>query len=134
MNSFTLQIRSATGADEIVGVTSFVGEDATGSFGILPGHARMMASLVFGLARFRCGEESWQYLAMPGAILYFRDNVLALNTRRYLLDRDYMRISHALQQQLLKEEEKLHATKESLRRMEEEVLTRLWDLNRGNPV
>ena len=89
-----------------------------------------MTSLIIGLARFRVGNEAWQYLALPGAVLYFHDNVLTLSTRRYLLDDDYMRISQALQQQLLAEEEKLHTMKESLHHMEEEILKRLWKKGR----
>jgi len=127
---FTLRLQDATQSEEVVDVTSFVGEDASGSFGILAGHARMMTSLIIGLARFRIGEGTWRYLALPGAVLYFHDNVLTLSTRRYLLDNDYMRISQALQQQLLTEEEKLRTIKESLHHMEEEVLQRLWEMGR----
>jgi F-type H+-transporting ATPase subunit epsilon len=130
MRTFTLRLQDATRAEQITGVTSFVGEDTTGSFGILPGHARMIALLTTGLARFRCGEDSWKYLAIPGAVLYFHNDVLTLSTRRYLLDDDYMRISQALQQQLVAEEDKLRSMKESLQHMEEEVLKRLWDMGR----
>ena len=128
MNTFTLLLQDASRSERIVSVNSFVGEDATGSFGILADHSRMMTTLVTGLARFRTGETNWQYLAMPGAVLYFLNNVLTLSTRRYLRDDDYTRISAALQEQLLAEEEQLHATRESLRRMEESLLKRLWDL------
>lgn len=129
MKSFTLWLQDATQSEEITGVTSFVGVDTSGSFGILAGHARMMTSLIIGLARFRIGDGIWQYLALPGAVLYFHDNVLTLSTRRYLLGDDYMHISQALQQQLLAEEEKLYVMKESLHHMEEEVLKRLWQMN-----
>lgn len=129
MKSFTLWLQDATQSEEITGVTSFVGVDTSGSFGILAGHARMMTSLIIGLARFRIGEGAWQYLALPGAVLYFHDNVLTLSTRRYLLGDDYMHISQALQQQLLAEEEKLYVMKESLHHMEEEVLKRLWQMS-----
>ena len=130
MKSFTLQLQDAARAEEITGVTSFVGEDTSGSFGILAGHARMVTSLMIGLARFRIGEDAWRYLALPGAVLYFDDNVLTLSTRHYLLDDDYLRISQALQQQLLAEEEALHAMKQSLHRMDQEVLKRLWEMGR----
>ncbi|MBE9486851.1 MAG: hypothetical protein KAT62_08400 [Desulfuromonadales bacterium] len=130
MKSFILRLQDASHAEEIAGTTSFVGEDTSGSFGVLAGHARMMTSLIIGLARFRVGNNAWQYLALPGAVLYFHDNVLTLSTRRYLLDDNYMRISQALQQQLLAEEEKLHTMKESLHHMEEEVLKRLWEIGR----
>ena len=90
----------------------------------------MMTSLVIGLARFRIGLDAWQYLALPGAVLYFRDDVLSLSSRRYLVDDDYLNISQALQQQLLAEEEELHTLKVSLHQMEEEVLKRLWQMTR----
>ena len=130
MKSFTLKLQDATQSEEITNVTSFIGEDATGSFGILTGHARIMTSLIIGLARFRIGEDTWKYLAVPGAVLYFNNNVLTLSTRHYLFDDDYMRISQALQQQLLAEEEKLHTMKESLHQMEEEIFKRLWEMVR----
>ena len=128
MKTFRLRLQDATQAEEISGVTSFVGEDASGSFGILAGHGRMIAVLVTGLARFRIGKQAWQYLAVPGAVLYFNNDMLTLSTRHYLLDDDYRRISQALQQQLLVEEEQLHTIKESLHRMEKEVFKRLWGM------
>lgn len=131
MNPFTLLLQDATHAEEIGGVTSFVGEDGSGSFGILAGHGRFMTLLVMGLARFRTGEEGdWHYLALPGALLYFHDNRLTLTTRHYLIDTDYSRISAALGQQLLAEEAQLHRVKESLRQMDRELLKRLWEWGR----
>lgn len=131
MNTFTLRLQDAMHSDEITGVTSFVGEDASGSFGILAGHARMMAALVIGLGRFRTGDPGgWTWLALPGGVLYFDDDVLTISTRRYLLDDDYRRISDALRQQLLTEEQQLHGMKDSLHRMEQEVFKRLWEMGR----
>ena len=130
MSVFTIRLQDATRIEEIAGVSSFVGEDSSGSFGVLANHARMMTILVTGLARFRVGDGPWKYLALPGALLYFHDNLLILSTRRYLLDDDYLRISQALQEQLLAEEENLRTMKESLHQMEEEVLKRLWEMDR----
>lgn len=131
MTGFTLHLQSATQYEAIDSVTSFVGEDGSGSFGIQAGHERMMASLRFGLARYRCGEEPWQYLALPGALLYFVDNQLYLNVRHYVRDDDYSRINTVLREQLRQEETGLQRIKESLRRMEEEMLKRLRELQRG---
>ncbi|MDB4409717.1 F0F1 ATP synthase subunit epsilon [Gammaproteobacteria bacterium] len=128
MKTFTLILQDATHTQCIEQVTSFVGEDASGSFGILAGHMRMMTSLVFGLARFRVGEDTWQYLALPGAVIYFNDNELSLSTRRYLVDEDYERISIALHEKLLVEENELRELKKSLHHMEEEILKRLWEM------
>jgi F-type H+-transporting ATPase subunit epsilon len=131
VNVFELRLNDATQSASFPGVASFVGVDRTGSFGIQAGHARMMASLSFGLARFRIEDDDWQHVALPGALLYFKDDVLTLNTRHYLIDDDYQRISAALREQLLIEERELKSVKESLYRMEEEALRRMWRLGQS---
>ena len=133
MKTFTLRLQDATRSEQISDVVSFVGEDASGSFGVLAGHIRFLTCLVVGLARFRSADGGWKYLALPGAVLYFKDDVLTLSTRHYLVDEDYTRISEALKQELMDEEEKLQSMKESLRRMEENILKRLWQMGRKDP-
>ena len=128
MKAYTLYLQDVVHTERIEGVTSFVGEDASGSFGILAGHARFMSSLIFGLARFRLDQENWQYLALPGAILYFVDNEMFLSTRRYVRGDNYEYISSLLQEQLVAEEEELRSIKESLRRMEQELFKRMWKI------
>jgi F-type H+-transporting ATPase subunit epsilon len=130
MKAFVLHLQSATRYERIEGVTSFIGQDGSGSFGILPGHARMMTLLTFGLARFRVGNSGWQYLALPGAIVYFIDNQLFLNTRRYLRGIDYETVRRSLREQFVTEKRELEKTKESLRRLEEEMFKRVLEMNR----
>lgn len=132
MNRFAILLHDANRLERIDDVVSFVGEDASGSFGIRAHHGRMMTTLTFGLARFRIADSDWEYLALPGALFYFNNNELTLTTRRYLRDRDYTRISTALKQELLAEEENLKTIKHSLHRMEEELLKRMWKLGRHN--
>jgi F-type H+-transporting ATPase subunit epsilon len=132
MNSFTLQLYDNQSSEVIRDVTDFVGDDGSGRFGILAGHTAMMTTLRFGLARFRCGSDAaWQYLAMPGAVLYFRDNVLTLASRHFLVDEDYGRISQRLEEELLAEEEQLRQLRESLQHMEEAMLKRMWELGQS---
>lgn len=131
MKTFVLHLEDATQYERIEGVSSFVGEDDSGSFGLLAGHARMMASLVFGLARYRIEGGPWQYLALPGALIYFVHDELYLNTRRYLKDDDYERISDALHEQLAAEEETLQNFRNSLHNLEQEMLKRLWQIGRN---
>ena len=128
MTAFVLQLCDPRQSRRIEGVTSFVGEDASGSFGLLAGHARFMTSLTFGLARFRIGDRPWQYLAFPGALLYFADNILSISTRHFLIGSDYEKVSAQLTEQLVAEEDHLHAMKESFRRMEDEMLKRLYEM------
>jgi F-type H+-transporting ATPase subunit epsilon len=134
MSAFVLHLQSATQYEHIENVTSFVGEDASGGFGILPGHARLMTVLEFGLARFRVGQGNWEFLALPGGLVYFTQDQLFLNTRRYLRSGDYESIQIALQQQFAAEEGELRAMKESLQRLEQEMLKRLLEINRGKPA
>lgn len=130
MSGFVLNLFDATREQRITGVTSFIGNDASGSFGIKAHHAHFMTTLVFGLARFCVGESDWQYLALPGAVAYFKNNELTLSTRHFLIDTDPERISDLLQEQLLAEETELRATRESLQRMEQAMLQRMWKLKR----
>ncbi|MCK5120436.1 MAG: F0F1 ATP synthase subunit epsilon [Methylococcales bacterium] len=132
MNTFSLQLYDATRQQRIENVTSFVGEDANGSFGLQAHHARFMSILVFGLFRYRLQNDNWYYLALPGGVLYFNDNELSISTRHFLIDNDFERISDLLKQQLLAEEEILTATRSSLQKMEQSMLLRLWNLQKQN--
>jgi F-type H+-transporting ATPase subunit epsilon len=129
MKGYMLEIQAAAQTLQVPRVISFIGEDASGSFGLQAGHARFMTILEFGLARFRTAEDDWQYLALPGALLDFSPAGLWIGARHFLLDRNYARISRLLQEQLRAEEQALQVTKTSLRRMEEELLRRLWKMD-----
>ncbi|OGT66868.1 MAG: hypothetical protein A3I13_00615 [Gammaproteobacteria bacterium RIFCSPLOWO2_02_FULL_47_50] len=131
MNSFQLVLRGSSHSQNINSVTSFVGEDSSGSFGIEADHARMMTSLVFGLARFKTETGPWQYLALPGAILYFVDNKLILNTRRYFMSVNYEDITRALLDTLAKEEEELATMKHNLRNIEAHILKRMLEMSKS---
>jgi F-type H+-transporting ATPase subunit epsilon len=128
MSAFTLNLFASDQAQRIAGVTTFVGEDASGSFGIQAYHARFMTTLVFGLARFKQAEDVWHYLAVPSAVLYFNDNTLTISTQHFLLDDNLERISDLLQQQWANQEHEVRATRESLKRMEQAMLKRLMSL------
>jgi F-type H+-transporting ATPase subunit epsilon len=132
-DGFTLYLQSAARSERIESVTSFVGQDASGKFGIQPHCQRFLTVLDYGLARFRRQDGPWNYLACPGAILYFADNELFLNTRRYLCDHDYGRISAALAGQLAQEEQALKSVKDNLQRLEQELFRRLRTLDGRSP-
>ena len=125
-----MHLQSATQYERVEDVTSFVGEDASGSFGILAGHARTLTLLSFGLARFRGFDRPWEYLALPGGLAYFVGGQLYLSTRRYLRGQDYDSLSAALRRELRAEEEALREVKQSMRRLEEEMFKRLWKIGR----
>jgi F-type H+-transporting ATPase subunit epsilon len=130
VRTFVLHLQDALHHERVDDVETFVGRDPSGSFGLLAGHERFMTTLVFGLARFRCAGGAWEYLAVPGALVYFCGDALVLNTRRFLRDTDYGRIGGLLVEQLAAEERELGSIRESLRRLEGEMLRRLWELGR----
>lgn len=130
MTTFLLKLFDSRQLQSIDSVSVFVGEDASGSFGIRAHHARFMTTLTTGLCRFRRQSEDWKYLALPGGVLYFENNVLSISTRHFLIDSDFEHISTLLKQQIEREEEGLGAIRHSLQKMEQSMLTRLWNLRR----
>jgi F-type H+-transporting ATPase subunit epsilon len=130
VKTFVLHLQDATRYERIERVESFAGIDPSGSFCVQAGHERMMTSLVFGLARYRVADAAWQFIALPRALLYMLDGELSVSTRRYFRDPDYRRISQVLRAQLRIEEDALAQTRDSLRRMEEAMFKRLWELSR----
>lgn len=131
MKAFVLHLQDATHYERIAQVVSFVGQDDSGLFGILGDHERMMTVLAFGLARYRTTDDRWHFLAVPRGLLYYVDNNLYLSARRYIRDDEYVRISQALEEQLVEEETELRSIKESVHRLEEEMFKRLWRMGRG---
>ena len=131
MTGFLLHLQSATQYERFEGVTAFQGRDASGAFGILPGHERMMTSLGLGLARFRTVDGAWNHLAIPRGILTFVGNELSISARRYVWDPDPAAILRALDQQLRREEESLARIKRSVQQLEEGMFKRLWKRGRG---
>jgi F-type H+-transporting ATPase subunit epsilon len=130
MSGFAVHLLAADRSERIAGVTSFVGEDRSGSFGLLPRHERFMTVLGFGLARVRCSDGAWEYLGFPGGLLYFVDDECLISTRRYVRDRDVTRIAQLLTRELLAEEQALAETRRKLHQMEAEMLKQLVRLGR----
>lgn len=133
MKTFSLHLQSTKQYEELDGIISFVGEDASGSFGILANHARIMTCLKFGLARFKYknANTNEEYLALPGGLLYFNQNILIITTRYYLRSNDYDEISNALEEKSRSEREDIANIKETLHRLDEKILKRLWEMQQG---
>ncbi len=130
MKTFNLYLYSSTQFEQFNNVTSFIGEDSSGSFGVLSGHARMITCLKYGLARIRYDQNKEEYIAVPGGILYFADNTLKIAVRYYFRHDDYLKIAAELDKQLSTEETDIVNIRETLHRLDENVLRRLWELKR----
>jgi len=128
VTAFTLHLQSATQYARVEGVESLVARDASGAFGVLARHVRMMTVLGYGLARFRTAEGGWHYVALPGGLAYFVDGELFISTRRYVLGDDYRSVAAAVDSTLMAEDSALRSLKESVTRLEREIVRRLWRL------
>jgi F-type H+-transporting ATPase subunit epsilon len=113
-------------------VCHFVGEDASGRFGLMAHHQRFMTALDIGLARFRHSgpDGDWEYLAFPAALLSFEHNLLTILTRRFWRHADFDQINRILSENLLREQQTSQALRLSLSRIEDNMLQRIWDLKR----
>jgi F-type H+-transporting ATPase subunit epsilon len=132
VKTFTLKLYDPTHCEQIADVTSFVGEDPSGSFGILAAHSRMITVLNFGLARYKTLDTSWRFIAMPGGTLYFDRNLLRINTQRFILCNGYRDVEQALHDTLANEQDTLKTLTTSVRNVEEHLLNRLSKLD--NPI
>ena len=131
MSTFALHLQDATQQETVQDVSVFVGEDSTGQFGLMANHERMIVVLAFSMARFRSAQGSWEYLALPGGLLYFADNVCCVATSHYLRGNDRNNLSSALAAQLRQEEHALRGLKEGLRNLEREILLRIRRMSHG---
>jgi F-type H+-transporting ATPase subunit epsilon len=131
MKTFKLHLMSVTRSESIPDVVQFTGRDTSGSFGILANAYRRMTVLIFGLAHFRTAEGKLEYLALPGGLLYFLENELRIATTNFVRSPDLDEISAALDRQLRQEEEKLHDIKQSLHRLDDEIMKRMYELKRN---
>jgi len=128
VSGFTLHLQSATQYARVEGVESFVARDASGSFGLMARHARAMTVLGYGLARFRAAAGDWRYVALPGGLAYFVDGELFVSTRRFVLGDDFRTVAAAVDSTLMAEDSALRSLKESVTRLEREMVRRLWRL------
>ncbi|MCW5659981.1 MAG: hypothetical protein KIT60_19955 [Burkholderiaceae bacterium] len=133
-NTFRVQLLAADRGQTLDDVVSFVGEDGSGSFGLMAHHVRFMTALSFGLARLRTADGSWHYAGLPGGLLYFVDNELRISTRRYVIGGDAAAIADLLAQEMLAEEQVLAQTRRKLRRLEAQMLERMAQLGQEWPA
>ena len=125
MSGFSLTLFGTGRTKEIDGVQTFVGLDASGSFGLRTGHESFMTVLAHGLHRYQRLDGAWVYLALPGGLARFKDNRLQISCQRFLEHDDYRGLVDRLDTELRTESEQLAATRASVRNLERELLQRL---------
>lgn len=140
MSSFTLQLASATQQRRLEGVSSFIARDASGRFGLMAGHAPMSTVLSYGLARLRLTnstpsplsppntDDGWLYLALPGGVLRFADNMLSIATRTYVVGTEVDAVSQTLERELQRDVAQQKELRRTLLQLEQTLMKSLWQL------
>ncbi|MEJ1959697.1 MAG: hypothetical protein WDM70_10000 [Nitrosomonadales bacterium] len=128
MSTFTLRLFSADRTEVIENVTSFTGEDKSGSFGLLARHERFMTVLTFGLSRLLLADGSREYLGFPGGLLYLSTMSCVSPPGAICATRTWSASLSPLTRELLEEEQVLAETRHKLHRLEAEMLKRLAQL------
>lgn len=131
MTGFAVHLLGSDAGEAITDVVSFVGEDASGSFGLMARHARFMTMLSYGLARLRLAGGGVRYVGLPGGLLVFDGTELRISTRRYLVGDDAEALGRMLTRLVQAERHALDETLRRLHRLEAEMLHRLAGLERG---
>jgi F-type H+-transporting ATPase subunit epsilon len=129
MNRFALILQDSRGVDHFEDVTHFIGADAGGSFGVMAGHARTVALLRYGLARFCDHAGVWHYLALPSGVLRFADNRLTISTVRYFLGDDRDEICQRLAEEMAQIDSEVHTARATLSEIERSLVRRLAELS-----
>ena len=131
MKRFTLQLHDSRGSDRFDDIVQFIAADGSGSFGVLAGHARMVAVLRYGLARFVDSAGHWRYLALPGGVLACADRRVRLATVRYFLGDERASICRQLADEMARSDSDVHRSRATLSEIEHALLRRLGELSGG---
>lgn len=127
MSGFKLTLASPARVQQIDAVDSFIGQDASGQFGLLGGHEPFITVLEWGLARFRSsGSTNWRYLALPGGTLRFRDDRLEIATRSFVLGDALETVRSQLEHETRVEAVRRASLRSSLDQIEQALMQRLW--------
>ncbi|MQM31911.1 MAG: hypothetical protein CRU78_15905 [Candidatus Accumulibacter phosphatis] len=129
MNCFALHLHDSHGGDRFDDVVQFIAADGSGSFGILAGHARMLAVLRYGLARFVDSAGRWHFLSLPGGVMSFADNRLTLATVRYFLGDERAGICRQLEDEMARLDSDVHSSRATLTEIEHALLRRLGEMS-----
>ena len=129
MTCFALPLQDSHGGARFDAVVQFIAADGSGSFGILAGHARMLAVLRYGLARFVDSAGRWHFLSLPGGVMSFADNRLTLATVRYFLGDERAGICRQLEDEMARLDSDVHSSRATLTEIEHALLRRLGEMS-----
>lgn len=133
MKPFVLLIQNAETRYTRSDVLSFVAADNSGQFGVLAGAEPLLASLRFGLARFKPVAADWHYVALPSGVLAFDGKQLVITTTHFLVDTQRDAMANALTREIANAEQAVVSARRMITDIEHALMKKLWEMGRQSP-
>lgn len=135
MSNFNLLLQDISNQWQSNNIHSFIGQDSSGSFGIMAEHELFVTCLQPGIARFRDGDGKWTYLAQPGSVIVFRENQLRLSTSQFILSEEHGLLVQKMETLWRDIYQNMNSSKRITTQMEHALARKLADVNRtGAPL
>jgi F-type H+-transporting ATPase subunit epsilon len=132
MPTMDIQLLDGRSEHRLTGITSFIAADASGQFGILPGHEPITTVVEPGLVRCRFADGQWHLLATTGGPMVFRHNLLQLVCARFLSADGEEALKMLLTHVLQEEWGERRSERQSWADMERELVKRLNEWSKVN--
>ena len=108
------------------GVRSVRAQDASGGFGLWPGHADLLSLLGVGVLSWRDAQQHWHFCAVSGGVLTLqRGCELHVATREAVLSDDLDQLEHRVLARLRERDQREQAARRNSRHLEVQVLREL---------
>lgn len=104
------------------------GVDATGAFGLLPGHENFCTALVPSILSYRQANGGERYVAVDGGVLMLEDGHVSVVTRDAVLSDDLESVSEAVISMLRTRKEQEQEAAQVMSRLVAELLEQLPQL------
>lgn len=125
MSTLTLELLDGRSVERLEDIASLVAEDATGQFGLLPGHEALITALQPGLLRCRFVDGRWRYLACSGGALVCRHNLVQLVSARFLSAERDDQLTAQLEHRLQREKGERSTDQQARDELERALIKRL---------
>ena len=129
MRTFTCRLQALSQQWQSEGALMFIARDPSGSFALQARHETLVTCLRPGLARLRLHDESCLYIAQPGAIVVFKNNVLRLSTTQFILSEDREQLLARMEQAWQTADRGVQTTKAGYLQVEQALTRKLWEMH-----
>ncbi len=130
MKTLPVTLLDNESSSDLTGIVALSAEDASGSFTLLPGHMALLTILAPGLVRLRYESGALEFVGQPGSLLRVEAGKTTVTTRRLFRGEDAEAVLELMRRQLADEESRLLSTRATLKHMEDEVLRRIFEMDR----